>query len=169
MKRILDSEVYVEILDAYSLLFFSIVGVDFRNYAQGFARGRFGLSRRLYDCSRLYLDYYNQLSTQFYATGKTLPFAAIPLKHFISASSELFDRHSAALLTAFADIQDRFVPQLKEYLRTQAGTDFPILQNSPVLKDLEMEASVLLREAQGAVQTNQVKDKTIKYDEGVRG
>lgn len=169
LSRILDSEVYLEILDAYSLLLFAIIGVDFRNYTQGFSRGRFGLARRLYDCSRLYLDYYQQLSTQFYDSGKILPFAAVPLKHFIGASSELFDRHSEPLLTAFADIQDRFVPRLKEYLRTQAAADFPLLRNSPVLKDLEMEASVLQQEAAGVLRANAVKDKTIKYDEGVRG
>lgn len=122
-----------------------------------------------YDCSQLYIEYYRQLSAEFYESGRVLPFIAVTLKHYIWCSSELMKKHSGALLDNFRDIKDRFVPRLSTYLQRQAAEDFPVLKGRRELKDLQTDTELLGREAEAVLRANKVQDKLIKYNPEARG
>lgn len=165
----LDIEKYCTFLSSYSLLYFSIIGVDFSNYAAVFRESGMRAPGGAYDCSQLYIEYYRQLSEDFYETGKVLPFVAVTLKHYIWCSSELMKRHSAALLENFRDMKERFVPRLCDYLQKKAAEDFSVLRGRRELKDLQTDAELLGREAEAVLRSNKVQDKLIKYNPEARG
>ena len=166
----LPVEKYVELLDAYSLLLFSISGVDFRNYAGVFRpQNRRQVISKFYDCSGVYLEFYKELSRLMLETGKTSPFVMIVLKNYIWSSSELIESNFQKFFDSFVDMKDRFIPKLREYIQGEGRQDYLILQNKSLRNDLEMEIKVLTEEVTQAVHTKTVKDKTIKYDEAVRG
>lgn len=169
LRRLMNCETFSDSLNAYSLLFFAILGVDGSQMANVFQNSRLGRNRRSLDCSRFYLDFYRKLSESFYESARTSPFAMIPLKHFICCASDLLPKHRTAFMEAFSDIAHRFVPRLKQYLSGAAATDCPILAGSPVLAELQIEADVLLNEASHVARSGELRDKTIKYDEGARG
>lgn len=166
----LKTDTYIEILDAYSLLYFAIIGVDFRNYIASFNRTH-SIEKvgKIYDCSRLYFEFYQNLSKNFNEKEQTSPFVPVVLKNFIWASSEIIEKNLEKFLDIFTDIRDNFIPKFKTYLSGNCKFDYIILENPTLKRDLEMDLKVLLSEVNEVVQKRSVINKTIKYDEAVRG
>ena len=158
-------ENYLEILDAYSMLFFSIIGVDFK-----FLLKKIGKITKLrnftkFDTTSYYLNYLQNLLKLDYSKN---PFITVVLKNYVLSSSEVFLVHKNEMLSNFEKINKEILPKLTNYIKNNAKKDFNLLNKTENYKELEISLKVLEKELQKILKERKVIDKFIKYDEKVR-
>ena len=158
-------EDYLEILDAYSMLFFSIIGVNFKNLIRIIKQySKIGHMNR-YNLTHNYLNFLENLMKLDYWK---YPFITVVLKNYILASSEVFKENKDEMLKNFILIKNVIIPKLKEYIEKQVKEDFPLLNEKQNFKELEISMRVLEKELEKILSDRKVVDKFIKYDEKVR-
>ncbi len=158
-------EHYVNVLNAYSILYFGILGNDTVKLNELLTDKNPNYDLEEYDVSTLYLEFIDKFLKINYEKN---PFLVVVLKHYINCSSELFEKHKPKFLKNFQKIQDEILPKIKNYRNTEMETDMPIFKNHRNKEELNMEIKILETTLKETLSSKKVKTKFVKYDEHVR-
>jgi hypothetical protein len=158
-------ENYIEVLDAYSMLFFSIVGDDLILLKKKIAQFKNFTTKYNFDFKDYYLDFLKKIEEFEYWKN---PFIVVILKNYILCSSELFFTKKEEMMKNFLKMEKTMIPKIEEYMNKELKKVFKLFEKKENIKEIEISLSILKNELAKIIKEKNVVDKYIKYDEKVR-
>ena len=163
VKKI-DIEKYIDVIDAYSLVFFNVLGTDLSKYRTIFSKKGMTLPIRPFRADERYIDYYFKLK----AFKEMNPAIPVILRNFVLSSSEIFPKYREKFLEIFKDIRDNRRAELDTYISGPLKNELKLFENKSNRDSLLSEVIVLKREVEDALKSGSVQDKFTKYDPQAR-
>ena len=161
LEESLSLESYIEVLDGYSLFYFSVLGTRIDMHLKTFYR--FG-KKPMPKVILSYTYFFQKFIRRFLELSR-LPLLALPLlKNLVLSSSELFPSHREDFLEQFERLLKEYLPEVEQQLEN--GDKKTLLMFGQKTNKMELHSHiVMLRgELETILKEGRVTDRLIKYD-----